>query len=142
MTKQYLVRANLAFGFLDGVPTCTDIPVNLGRFQLDHSPNAALYLADLGHIEPSQPGQEQHNPGFPVSLLYLEHRHAYDNEGTPTKHADDAMYCLERLLRVFQPGEVSVRRHRVWRIDEDGRLTPAWSFSAYDGAHCQLHDSS
>ena len=49
MTKQFLVRADLAFGLLGGVPGSTVLPVKLGPFQLDHSPNA-----DLGQIEPHQ----------------------------------------------------------------------------------------
>ena len=132
MTNQYLLRADLAFGFLDGVPISTSLPVNLGPFQLNHSPNAAMYLADLGLIDPDQPAREQHDRFFPISLLYLEHRFEHDNEGNPTRYADDALDRLERLLRVFQPGEIAVRRHGLWHVDEDGRQTPGWSFSAHD----------
>ena len=121
----------MAFGFLDGAPTCTDLPVNIGPFHMDHSPNAALYLDDLGHIALSQLGREQHDPQFPVSLLYLERRYTCANDEDPTKHADDALDRLERLLRLFQPGEVSVSRHGVWLINEDCSLTPALSFSTY-----------
>ncbi len=64
MTNQYLLRADLAFGFLDGVPISTSLPVNLGPFQLNHSPNAAMYLADLGLIDPDQPAREQHDRFF------------------------------------------------------------------------------
>ena len=132
MTNQYLLRADLAFGFLDGVPISTSLPVNLGPFQLNHSPNAAMCLADLGLIDPDQPAREQHDRFFPISLLYLEHRFEHDNEGNPTRYADDALDRLERLLRVFQPGEIAVRRHGLWHVDEDGRQTPGWSFSAHD----------
>ena len=75
MTKQFLVRADLAFGFLDGVPISTPLPVNLGPFRLDHSPNAGLYLAELGHIEPHQLSRGNYDSEFPMSLLYLEHRY-------------------------------------------------------------------
>ena len=132
MTKQYMVRADLAFGFLDGVPISTPLPVNLGPFRLDHSPNAGLYLAELGHIEPERVSRVSHDAEFPMSLLYLEHRYACAHDENPTKRADDSLDRLERLLRLFQPGEVSVQRHGVWHIDTAGRLTPAWSFSGYD----------
>ena len=132
MTKQFLVRADLEFGLLGGVPGSTVLPVKLGPFQLDHSPNAGLYLAELGHIEPERVSRVSHDAEFPMSLLYLEHRYACAHDENPTKHADDALDRLERLLRLFQPGEVSVQRHGVWHIDTAGRLTPAWSFSGYD----------
>ena len=132
MTRQYLVRADLAFGFMDGVPISSALPVNLGPFRLDHSPNAAPYLADLGLIEPDQLSLGNHDSEFPMSLLYLDHKYTCANDENPTRHADDALVRLERLLRLFQPGEVSVLRHGVWQIDGDGRQTPAWSISAYD----------
>ena len=122
----------MEFGFLDGVPISTDLPVKLGPFQLDHSPNAELYLADRGLIEPGRLGRGNHDSQFPISLLYVEHRYICGNDENPTKHADDALDRFERLLRLFQPGEVSVLRHGVWGIYEDGGLTPAWPFSAYD----------
>ena len=132
MTKQYMVRADLAFGLLGGVPISTPLPVNLGPFQLDHSPNAGLYLAELDHIELERVSRVSHDAEFPMSLLYLEHRYACAHDENPTKRADDSLDRLERLLRLFQPGEVSVLRHGVWHIDTAGRLTPAWSFSGYD----------
>ena len=67
-----------------------------------------------------------------MSLLYLEHRFRCANNENPTKRADAALDRLESLLRLFQPGEVSVLRHGVWQIDAAGELTPAWSFSGYD----------
>ena len=132
MTKQYLVRAELAFGFQECIPTFTPLPVKMGPFQLDLSPNAGLYLADLGLIESHQISRDNYDPQFPMSLLHLEHNYTFSNDENPTKHADDVLDRLESLLRLFQPCEVSVLRHGVWHIDEAGDLTPAWSFSAYD----------
>ena len=132
MTKQYLVRAELAFGFQECVPTSTPLPAKLGPFQLDHSPNAGLYLADLGLIESHQISRDNYDSKFPVSLLYLEHRYTCTNNEIPTKRADAALDRLARLLRLFQPGQVSVLRNGVWHIDAAGELTPAWSFSGYD----------
>ena len=68
------------------------------------------------------------DPQFPMSLLYLEYRYACADNQNPTKHADDALDRCERLLRLFQPGEVSVFRHGPWRIAADGGLTPLLSF--------------
>ena len=64
MTKQFLVRADLAFGLLGGVPISTPLPVKLGPFQLDHSPNA-----DLGQIEPHQFSRGNYDSECPMSLL-------------------------------------------------------------------------
>ena len=132
MAKQYLVRADLAFGFQEGVPTSTPFPVNFGPFQLNRSHNAGLFLADLGLIESRQISCDNYDSKFPMSLLYLEHRFRCANNENPTKRADAVLDRLERLLRLFQPGEVSVLRHGVWHIDASGELTPAWSFSGYD----------
>ena len=132
MTRQYLVRADLAFGFMDGVPISSALPVNLGPFRLDYSPNGALYLADRGLIEPEQLSRGNYDPEFPMSLLYLEHEYTCASGENPTRHAVDALVRFECLLRLFQSGEVSVRRHGVWRINENGKQTPAWSISAYD----------
>ena len=131
MTKQYLVRAELAFGFQECVPTSTPLPAKLGPFQMDRSPNAGLYLAGLGLIESHQISRDNYDSKFPMSLLYLEHNYTFSNDENPTKHADDVLDRLESLLRLFQPGEVSVLRHGVWHIDAAGELTPAWSFSGY-----------
>ena len=133
MTKQYLVRADLAFGFLKDVPISTDLPVNLGPFQLDYSPNADLYLADLGLIQPDQAGPRQPDALFPMSYLYVESEVTNaDEHRTASQQADNTLERLERLLRLFQPGEVSIRRHDVWHVQEDCGLVPAWSLSAYD----------
>ena len=102
------------------------------RFRLDRSPNAGLYLAGLGLIESHQISRDNYDSKFPMSLLYLKHNYTFSNDENPTKHADDVLDRLESLLRLFQPGEVSVLRHGVWHIDAAGELTPAWSFSAYD----------
>ncbi len=129
---EYLMRADLSFGHFKGVPVSTALPVKLGPFQLDQSPNAALYLTERGLYEPDQVGQVRRDSAFPMSLLYLERKVTCARGAPPTKHADDALDRLERLLRIFQSGEVSVRRHGVWRIHQNGGLTPGWSFSGYD----------
>lgn len=129
---EYLMRADFSFGHFEGVQVSTALPVKLGPFQLDQSPNAELYLTERGLYEPGQVGQVRRDSKFPMSLLYLERKLPCAKGASPTKHADDALDRLERLLRIFQSGEVSVRRHGVWRIHRDGSLTPGWSFSGYD----------
>ncbi len=128
MTKQYLVRAELAFGFLDGTPVSTALPASIGPFRIDHSPNAGLFLTDRGFIQPDQVRRKTPDPQFPMSLLYLEYGYASADNQNPTKHADDALDRFERLLRLFQAGEVTVLRHGLWRIAADGGLTPFLSF--------------
>ena len=132
MTNQYLIRADLEFGFHAGVPVPTDLPLNLGPFQLNRSPNAELYLANLDLIEPDWLGRVNHYPQFPMSFLYVELKYTCDDDENPTKIADDYLDRLEPLLRLFQAGKVSVLRHGVWHTDKSDKLMPAWSFSGYD----------
>ena len=126
MTEEYLIRADLS----TSGPTSNKLPVCIGPFKLNHSPNAEFYLAEIGIIPSAQSGLEQ--PDFPKSMLYVERRMRVSEKDNPTACADYALELLECLLRLFQPGEVSVRRHDMWRVHEDGGLTPGWSFSPYD----------
>ena len=118
----------MEFGFLDGVPITTSFPTNCGPFKLHHSPNAELFLADRGLIPPDQVGRKTPDLQFPMSLMYLEYRYACVNNENPTRHADDALHSFECLIRLFQPGEISVLRHDLCRIDANGRPTPFLSF--------------
>ena len=130
-TKEYLVRADLTVGLVS-VPTSTKLPICIGPFKLDHSPNAEFYVHDeIGELDELPPHQSQPDSRFPMSQLYVERKIQVCDKDSPNACADEDLELLERLLRLFQPGEVSVQRHRVWNVHEDS-LRPAWSWSAYN----------
>ena len=77
--KEYLVRASLEFRIdfdhasreqNSAIPL--RLPVNVGPFQLDRSPNAEHYLAEIGAIDPEQLGRDHPDWEYPVSFLYVE----------------------------------------------------------------------
>lgn len=95
------------------------LPLDIGPFRLEKSPNAGIYLADLGLIDPDQVSHDQPNWDYPISLLYLEFR--IQDSGHAQARADSRLESLELLLRLFQPGGVSIRRHNLmWRVEEQG----------------------
>ena len=117
--QEYLLRAKLAFAQdLDqDQPTWPNkLPINIGTFELKSSPNADLYLGESGwgsYRDDRYPQWE-----YPVSLTYLEIRLRAEGAARLLALADDEFEAIESLLRLFQPGEVSVRRHdRVWRVE-------------------------
>ena len=123
---EYLVRASLEFirdfeqeshGSKPAIPL--KLPVNICPFRLEKSPNAGIYLADLGFVDPDQVSQDQPTWEYPISLLYLEF--TIQDSGHAQAQADSRLEAIELLLRLFQPGGVSIRRHNLmWRVEEQG----------------------
>ena len=123
---EYLVRASLEFirdfeqesrGIKPAIPL--KLPLSICPFTLEKSPNAGIYLADLGLIDPDQVSQEQPNWEYPISLLYLEFR--IQDSGHAQAQADSRLESIELLLRLFQPGGISIRRHNLmWRVEKQG----------------------
>ena len=120
---EYLVRASLEFNFAfedrdtrQHLRSPDNLPIRIGDFKLHQSPNIEFYLTELGLIEPDATPQE--NSDYPVSLLYVETRLQVADKVNPRAKADEAFESLECLLRLFQPGEISVRRHnRMWKVE-------------------------
>lgn len=128
--NKYLVRANLALG-ARCLPSLYKLPTCIGPFKLAYSPNAAFFWHELGEAEPEWVKDKKPDSAFPISPLYIDCKIQVAEEDNPSKHADGELESLEGLIRLFQPGEVSVRRHDVWRIEEDYlRTTLIWD--AYD----------
>ncbi len=76
---EYLVRADLDFSWSyherNGQSTLRiphNLPVSIGPFKLDDSPNKGVFLAELGLIDWSQRNERQANRQYPMSMLYLE----------------------------------------------------------------------
>ena len=127
----YLVRANFDFtlahqckseGGKSIVPS--EFPVGIGPFTLDISPNALIYLADIGAVSYSPSQQDKPDWGFPISQYYLEGPIEINDSDSPELRADEILESLEFLFRLFQPGDVSVRRHRIVEFDGRKERTP------------------
>ena len=129
-SKEYLVRANLALGL---APISDNIPVDMGPFKLAYSPNQVFFLHELGVAEPEWLIGQKRDRQFPVSRLYIDYSAEICDTEDPFIFADRELELLERLIRLFQPGEVSVRRHGLWIIEEGGHTRPAlsWGGSLY-----------
>lgn len=123
---EYLVRAKLEFGWdFQGesrrrrLRSPDTLPVTFGPFTLMHSPNAKFYLEELGWLEPDQTPASGPDWRFPISLLYVENRLRVSARTHSLAHADELLERLECLLRLYQPGEVSLRRHaHVWSLEQ------------------------
>lgn len=120
MSETYLFRATFEFqwelGYTEDIvpeppKLPRQLPIEFGPFRLDQSPNAELYLEELGWINPSPLKALSPDHNYPVSLLYIETqiraKEGYDPEGT----ADETFEQLEAMLRLFQEGDISLRRH-------------------------------
>ena len=131
-TEEYLVRANLTLG-LAPLPGPNKLPVCIGPFKLSYTPapNALVYLDELGVAEPEWFTGEQPDWQYPNSLLYIERKIPISKKENPRKSADETLELLETLIRIFQPGEVSVRRHSVWKVLEE-RLQFSLAWNSYD----------
>ena len=127
MSETYLVRAKLEFNWdfeeRDGtkyLKSPNRLPLDIGPFRLDNSPNAEYYLMDLGWIEPAPERKIRPNWDYPVSLLYVETTIEVKSGEHPESTADDILEQLEAMLRLFQGGDVYLRRHGyMWQLKED-----------------------
>ena len=116
--REYLVRAHLEFIWdmeqesdKGELTRPSRLPRDLGPFRLDESPNVRLYLADLGWVDYGLVQHLSPDRRYPVSLLYIESTVSVPDNGNARSRADEVLEPLECLLRLFQPGGVSVRRH-------------------------------
>ncbi len=127
MSETYLVRAKLEFSWefeeeesQQSIKVPKQLPVNFGPFCLDRSPNAKFYLMNLGLID--EVLMEGLNPDrdYPISLLFIELKIQTERGQQPEYEADDILEQLEAMLRLFQEGDVALRRHyyHTWRIKE------------------------
>ena len=125
MTKTYIFRAGLETGFYvesvkgraQGLSIPKQLPIEFGPFRLDRSPNSEFYLAqqqgrvglpleDIKLLDGPIPNQE-----YPNSVLYVETNIEVKGDEDPEIAADEVFEELEAMLRLFQIGNVSLRRN-------------------------------
>ena len=100
------------------------IPITIRTYRLDWSPNYGAYMAE---IRGSDPDNYRYDSDFPYGVLMVETEGEAPDRSSVIRAADQELETLEWLLRLFQPGNVSVRRHDLVRNPETGG---AWlSFS-------------
>ncbi|MBI2170902.1 MAG: hypothetical protein HYU30_02610 [Chloroflexi bacterium] len=126
MSKQYLVRARLEWKWQFEDETAGSrlqrpwhVPLKFGKFTLDQSPNLEHHLADLGFIEPD--ALQGRNPDweYPLSLLYIECCLDVPDKQHPQRYADEVLEQLEALFRLFQSGDIYLRRHEfMWSLEK------------------------
>ncbi|OGO03226.1 MAG: hypothetical protein A2Y59_04925 [Chloroflexi bacterium RBG_13_52_14] len=130
MQETYLVRAkldlNLSFeeNWESTVPK--GLPVGFGPFVLDQSPNKSFYLERLGLIDSVLMEGLRPDDNYPISILYVELMLKMEKAemGESPEHIADEMFeQLETILRLFQEGNVFLRRHyyHTWQLEDDGR---------------------
>lgn len=102
------------------------IPVNIGPFRLDWSPNQGIYFADVYGIDSESMGDQSVDHDFPVSALMVEMEGEMPRQGGSVRLADEELATCELLMRLFQPGDVSIRRHGFVYNPEKGSPTLTW----------------
>ena len=115
---QYLARAKLEWQWEwedagNGVefPSLDKLPVEIGPFTIDQSPNVRLYLEDIGLIEPGRVDWRNRDWQFPVSWLYVQGKVTASGSTNLQQQTDDCFELLECLFRLYQPGKVAIQRH-------------------------------
>jgi len=128
MGKTYLFRAKLEFdwGFqeadIEKPPTPpVKLPVQLGPFRLDRSPNYGLYLEECGWSGPLNEKENITSHEYPISILYVEVKVTVPKGNSPIVVADDMFEQLEAMFRLFQKGDLFLRRHlgQGWEVKDD-----------------------
>lgn len=125
-SSTYLVRAQLEFdwefedkGNRRELRRPHRLPVTFGPFKVDQSPNFEFHLLDLGWLEPDTKEGLHPDWEYPVSLLYVESRLEVPEGSHPQAWVDETLEQLEMLFRLFQPGNIHIRRHGfMWHLTE------------------------
>ena len=108
------LEASDQWGRSDGPPAVwPQFPFEMGPFRLDVSPNAGFYFDNIFGIDPHQMAQQKVDGEYPVSAIYLDTHLEVPDGQSPVASADKRLNDFELLMRLFQPGSVSVRRH-LW----------------------------
>jgi hypothetical protein len=120
VNKSYIFRAGIEWNVecydeanRPHTPAC--LPIDVGQFHLDLSPNAQYYCAQMGWTssdEFASLDEPPPNQDFPNSILYAETRiEIADDRGDEESTADRDFEQLEAMLRLFLPGEIYLRRN-------------------------------
>ena len=116
--REYLARAVVDFKSVDqwdcaGGPPMVwpQFPVEVAPFRLDVSPNSDIYFSEIFGIDPEQMAHLKVDWDYPASPFYVDTHIEMPDHESPIPCADERFNRFELLLRLFQPGDVSVRRH-------------------------------
>ena len=135
---EYLIRAKLEFdwdfeevGRNEQLRRPHTLPISIGPFQLNESPNSEFYLDEVAQVELDRISQGYPDWRYPVSLLYFERKLQVPTKGPPYAQANETFEHLEWLLRLFQPGGISVRRHQHIFGAQEKKFTPFFYFTGH-----------
>ena len=87
------------------------LPAAMGPFRLNISPNADFYFSRIYGIEPEQMAHRRVDHDYPISAFYVDTTVAVARRSELAARADERFDRFESLLRLLQPGAVSVRRY-------------------------------
>ncbi|MFQ6122616.1 MAG: hypothetical protein ACE5LA_06120 [Dehalococcoidales bacterium] len=119
--EQYLVRGKLEYNF--PIPATGDqhsvfpneLPIIIGVFKIDRSPNCEHYLENLGWLDEARGRPDWQ---FPISFLYVETTLEVTQHKDASLISDNVFEQLEALFRLYCKGGIYIRRHEVWKIRE------------------------
>ena len=126
--RNYTARAAVQFGAVNQW-SCRDclnmstLPIYMGDFRLEGSPNARIYFGDVIGFDP----ELEIDQNYPISPLLVELEGEAVDAGSLVALVDREFEAFELLLRLFQPGSISVRRHGFVRDAETGRMWVSWN---------------
>ena len=104
-----------------------ELPIVLGPSKIDRSPNRQSYFHDVFGLDPEETPYPTADGDYPISGLYADVTFQVPNHNYPNKAADKQLERLEVLLRLLQPGDVSVRRHGTPRDILNRREWFSWA---------------
>lgn len=122
---EFWARASLDFGAPDQWGSFGDppyepprMPVFVGPFTIYESPNYDFYFFNEVYVlDPEEQQVPAVDPLFPISAFCVDTKIRATDRSNPNGIADEQFERLEKLLRLFQGGDVSVRRHDwVWEV--------------------------
>ena len=153
---EYFARAVVDFEAVgqwdhdDGPPKVwPQLPVEVEPFSLNVSPNSDIYFGEIFGIDPEQMAHRKVNWDYPVSPFYVDIHLEMPGRQSPIPHVDDRFNRFELLLRLFRPGDVSVRRHSAVRhtrggafwIDLSGNAVKSRVVTRFDRPTYPLNDA-
>lgn len=93
------------------------LPLSIGEFKIDRSPNFKQYLEELGWIEASEHKKPDWN--YPMSYLYIETIFDIGDKEDPFEITDNTFEQIEAMLRLYHTGGIYIRLHDIWHIKGD-----------------------
>lgn len=118
MRDKYIFRAGLEwnseyYGEYKPIPP-TNLPVEIGPFHIDISPNNSYYMVRMGwdtgysgDVDCDVPPEQD----YPNSILYVETTIEVIGKEDEEAKADETFDKLESMFRLFQAGDVLLRRN-------------------------------